>query len=520
VRNGLKLFWIVAMFATMGFLTGCPMDGNGNGNGNNNGNNGNGTPTIVRHYGVANGITFVLIITDGTNFELRVGTGADMKKSTGTATLGTGGVWTLTPYVDGNPADTFTITAGSDGIRDIEGEITFTDGTTQEAPENIAPIPPPGGGGNNNQPIPGTPISITITGIPAGYNNMEAGLFLFNTDMEPIASSWTPLALITAGNMSINLYHLIVLPNGDWEQGEPFGTAGDYVIWVIIYGDDDYVYETSRFINYGSNTIAFANNFQSIDRDGNGDNNGTGNYPPGTPISITITGIPAGYNNMGALLALFNTDMEPIAISDGGTPAIITAGNMSKSLYHWIVLPNGDWERGEPFGTAGHYVLYVVIFGDDYYEFVYETSRFINYGSNTIAFANNFQPPPPVEPPTPGPGTPITITIDGIPSAHNGLVGVIYLSTSALGDPDFDVVATSNDDTITNGSITLTFYDGYDVPFTTAGDYYVLFWVYTVDWDDDGNILDALLYGTARRRINYGTNPIPFAGNFQPITLD
>ena len=255
MRNGLKLFWIVAMFAAMGFL----MMGCDNGN--------NGGPQIIRHEGVApDGTIFVLIITDGTNFELRVGTSANEAISTGTATL-TGGVWSLTPVVNGTPAETFTITAGSDGITNIEGTITFENAPPQQAPPSITPVPPtPPGGGNNNQPTPGTPISITITGIPAGYNNMEAGLFLFNTDMEEIASSWTPPALITAGNMSKNLYHLIVLPNGDWEQGEPFGTAGDYVIWVIS-GDDyyEFVYETSRFINYGSNTIAFANNFQPLD---------------------------------------------------------------------------------------------------------------------------------------------------------------------------------------------------------------------------------------------------------------
>jgi len=216
VRNGLKLFWIVAMFATMGFL----MMGCDNGN--------NGGPEIIRHYGVANGVTFVLIITDGTNFELRVGTGANMEISTGTATLGTGGVWTLTPYVDGAPADTFAITAGPGGITDIEGDITFTDGTTQEAPETIAPIPPPGGGnGNNNNNgnngtgtyPPGTPITITIDGLSA-YNGLRGVIALTTMGFDDMDASldatlaFSPEIVIANGSLIVALYE-----NNDWDMG-------------------------------------------------------------------------------------------------------------------------------------------------------------------------------------------------------------------------------------------------------------------------------------------------------------
>jgi len=274
----------------------------------------------------------------------------------------------------------------------------------------------------------------------------------------------------------------------------------------------------SRFINYGSNTIPFANNFQPL--------------PPvepprpaptpGTPISITITGIPAGYNNMEAGLFLFNTDMEEIA-SSWTPPALITAGNMSKNLYHLIVLPNGDWEQGEPFGTAGDYVIWVVIL-DDYYQFVYETSRFINYGSNTIPFANNFHPLPTDERPTVAP-EPITITIDGL-EAYNGWYGSVILSTALYDGMDGETfwvsyaVAISQEMVITNGYVSLALLyelpDGETEPFATAGDYYVLL---QVNIDDEEEWV-FFLYGTAQSRINYGTNPIPFASNFQPITLD
>jgi len=60
-------------------LIGCP-------------DNGTTTPVIERFYGTAGGVTYVLIITDGSSFELRVGN----EISTGTATL-SGGTWTLTP---------------------------------------------------------------------------------------------------------------------------------------------------------------------------------------------------------------------------------------------------------------------------------------------------------------------------------------------------------------------------------------------------------------------------------------
>ena len=185
------------MFATMGFL----MMGCDNGN--------NGGPQIIRHEGVApDGTIFVLIITDGTNFELRVGTGANEAISTGTATL-TGGVWSLTPVVNGTPAETFTITAGSDGITNIEGTITFENAPPQQAPPSINPVPPtpPGGGGNNNQPTPGTPISITITGIPAEHNGQYASVFFRISEDEYVVASCPGYGtIITNGSISVPMY--------------------------------------------------------------------------------------------------------------------------------------------------------------------------------------------------------------------------------------------------------------------------------------------------------------------------
>ena len=115
-------FGLLAIVLAFGFI-GCDTSNDG--------------PEVYEYEGTANGKTYVLIITDGA-FELRVGN----KVSTGTATKN-GNTWTLRPP----SGEAFTVTVSSSGITGITGTITFTDGTSQEAPGTITPNPPNNGNG-------------------------------------------------------------------------------------------------------------------------------------------------------------------------------------------------------------------------------------------------------------------------------------------------------------------------------------------------------------------------------------
>ena len=147
-----------------------------------------------------------------------------------------------------------------------------------------------------------------------------------------------------------------------------------------------------RRVNAGSNSIPFANNFQSIDWDGNGDNNGTGNYPPGTPITITIDGIPSAHNGLIAEIWLSTSGFDDLDAFESNTVAFsyawITNGSITLTIY--------CVDDEEPFATAGDYFVALSIWSEPgYYHrllYLYGTSMFINYGTNPIPFAGNFQP--------------------------------------------------------------------------------------------------------------------------------
>jgi hypothetical protein len=98
----------------------------------------------------ADGVEYVLTITDGNSFELKVGSGSNAKTSKGKAS-GSGSNWTLTPT---GAAESFTVTVSSSGISAMAGTITFTDGTTADAPSEIGPANPNPPSGND--PFAGT----------------------------------------------------------------------------------------------------------------------------------------------------------------------------------------------------------------------------------------------------------------------------------------------------------------------------------------------------------------------------
>jgi len=144
----------IGMFAAM-YLTNC-------------GGDDAGTPVTpaaqtVTYSGIADGETYTLKITQNTNraaftpqggdsYELTVGS----KKSAGTVVSFTSGTFTLQPSVAVTAI--FYVTVDSTGITNITAAITFTDGTSKEAPGTVTPVPP--STGNTNTSLNGTWVNI------------------------------------------------------------------------------------------------------------------------------------------------------------------------------------------------------------------------------------------------------------------------------------------------------------------------------------------------------------------------
>jgi hypothetical protein len=146
-----SIFKAVAVAAV--FSIGCS-DGDG---GNTTG------PDVAReaktYTGTAEGVTYTLKIEDGgpraaltptSGDKFTLTQNADSKKSTGTVTKAVGGVLTLAPKE--GPDDEFTATVSGDNITAMSGNITWDDGTADEAPETLTPSggidPGPGPGPN------------------------------------------------------------------------------------------------------------------------------------------------------------------------------------------------------------------------------------------------------------------------------------------------------------------------------------------------------------------------------------
>ena len=113
-------FGLLAIVLAFGFI-GCGGD-----------NDDDDDPVIRTYQGTDGGDSYELKINedDGT-FELTVGG----KTSKGTATKSSN-IWTLTPN-EGTP---FTVTVnGTGGITNMDGEITFTDGSKKPTPDTITP---------------------------------------------------------------------------------------------------------------------------------------------------------------------------------------------------------------------------------------------------------------------------------------------------------------------------------------------------------------------------------------------
>ena len=193
MKNMIKFLGVIALVAVIGFsMAGCKEDETAS------------TPQTVTYKGTApDSKTYVLTIneTDGT-YELTVGG----KTSKGSATK-SGSTWTLTPT--GGKA--FTVTVSSSGITDIKGEITFTDGSKEDAPPTITPPAPPVTG---NDPLAGTwtidsddggghPVKIKVVAASGAYS-----YYWFSSNIEIMRGTYTFSGnTVTLTVTQVNLYN-------------------------------------------------------------------------------------------------------------------------------------------------------------------------------------------------------------------------------------------------------------------------------------------------------------------------
>jgi hypothetical protein len=148
-----KLLGIIVIGAVIMAFMGCDT-GNGGGDG----------PQTEVYKGTAGGKTYTLTITDGTSFELTVSS----KTSAGTVESDSNGTYTLKPS---NSETTFEATVSGSDITGMDGTITFSDNTTEEAPVSVK-LGAPSGDGNL---LPAAKGKLTVTGL-SKYNDEYIGI--------------------------------------------------------------------------------------------------------------------------------------------------------------------------------------------------------------------------------------------------------------------------------------------------------------------------------------------------------
>jgi hypothetical protein len=142
-----KFLGIIAIGAVIMAFTGCDNGGGGGG------------PQTEVYKGTVGGKTYTLTITDGTSFELTVSS----KTSAGTVESDSNGTYTLKPS---NSETTFEATVSGADITGMDGTITFSDTTTEEAPISVKPGAPSGDGNL----LPAAKGKLTVTGL-SKYND-------------------------------------------------------------------------------------------------------------------------------------------------------------------------------------------------------------------------------------------------------------------------------------------------------------------------------------------------------------
>jgi hypothetical protein len=276
-KHGVFFGFAVILAAAIFTLAGCPTDGGGGGSGS-----GSGGDTTVTYTGTANGTKYELTITKATgkaaytpqagdSYVLIVGS----KISTGTVENVSGAKLTLKSSKGGSQ---FTATVSGSSLTSMTGSITF-DGDTGSTnlPSTLTPGGDSGGvtpGGENGGGDSGNDSGIktngrlTITGIPAEYNdryivarlhgNTIEGILLCAESISTsgISKQKVTAAKITGGSATLKVYEAK-------SSGKSFVSAKEYAgndgarAWISIVSDMDVTIdeETLSF----SNQIAYSN---------------------------------------------------------------------------------------------------------------------------------------------------------------------------------------------------------------------------------------------------------------------
>ena len=197
------------------------------------------------------------------------------------------------------------------------------------------------------------------------------------------------------------------------------------------------------------------------------------------PITVTLTGIPDRY-----------------IIGDTGMIMYLnTPGLIDQVAYDWVDPIESSSATFTFFALPGTYAVTLEFDGDE--EALYSApARNITAGTNTIPFSAFTTPPS------------MSITVTGIPDGYIGGSKNIDLVF-----PNTNVRVAFGWNPITSASSTIDFFWRFDNwGFNTAGTYGVYLWFRDVDW----NRTD---YFIPSRHLNAGSNTIPFS-EFTPVVPD
>jgi len=274
---------------------------------------------------------YVLIVTDSDG---------GSKTSTGTVTDDGNGTLTLAP--DADPDNTFTVSVDDTGITGMEGEITFDDETTTEAPEIVTPTPTYAvtvtngtveNGGGTGDFVEGATVTITANTPPAGQKfknwTTESANVTF-ADANSASTTFTmPANTVTVVANFEPILYTVTVTNGAVENG---GGTGDYAQgalvtitadepeaeqyfknWTtesagVIFAD---VSSASTTFTMPANAVTVVANFATSGGTPTYvvtviDGAGGGNYEQGEIVTITANTPPAGQK-----FVVWTTDVTP-----------------------------------------------------------------------------------------------------------------------------------------------------------------------------------------------------------------
>jgi hypothetical protein len=278
------LLAILAVALVLG-ITACGDVGGGSSSKVNN-------PQTVTYTGVSGGTTYTLKITEktaryaasqGDSYELTAGS----KTSAGeVSNVEEGGELTLKPS---NSSTTFTAAVSESGITEMGGTITWSDNTTQPAPETITPSGSSGATTDNNGAIIGGVSGCTITAAVTGVSS-NVTIDFINGWSEPLSNYISGASVKVSGGKAViklgvptndYLYNIISdrwfqdeIPSGitvsapdakisEYFDAGFFGSADDYNLFCekdeedsacLVYADKDVTIKGTYTDTYGGKT--------------------------------------------------------------------------------------------------------------------------------------------------------------------------------------------------------------------------------------------------------------------------